>query len=102
MLTTDYVREWATTVQLEKYLEIKKEIYFPHSLGLLYCAFTYYLGFRVNSGEYKMMGLTIRKPKYSKIIKEYLVDIKEDGSFRLNQILIMQLPKMINKKFNFI
>ena len=84
-------------------LEIKKEIYFPHSLGLLYSAFTYYLGFKVNSGEYKMMGLApYGEPKYSKIIKQYLVDIKEDGSFRLNQDYFDYATglKMINKKFN--
>ena len=104
--TADGVGEWATTtVAIGKgsNLEIKKEIYFPHSLGLLYSAFTYYLGFKVNSGEYKMMGLApYGEPKYSKIIKEYLVDIKEDGSFRLNQDYFDYATglKMINKKFN--
>ena len=106
VLTADGVGEWATTtVAIGKgsNLEIKKEIYFPHSLGLLYSAFTYYLGFKVNSGEYKMMGLApYGEPKYSKIIKEYLVDIKEDGSFRLNQDYFDYATglKMINKKFN--
>ena len=106
VLTADGVGEWATTtVAIGKgsNLEIKKEIYFPHSLGLLYSAFTDYLGFRVNSGEYKMMGLApYGEPKYSKIIKEYLVDIKEDGSFRLNQDYFDYATglKMINKKFN--
>ena len=73
-------------------LEIKKEIQFPHSLGLLYSAFTYYIGFKVNSGEYKLMGLApYGKPKYKNKIKK-LIDIKDDGSFRLNQnTLIMQL-----------
>ena len=106
VLTADGVGEWATTtVAIGKgsNLEIKKEIYFPHSLGLLYSAFTYYLGFKVNSGEYKMMGLApYGEPKYSKIIKEYLVDIKEDGSFRLNQDYFDYATglKMTNKKFN--
>ena len=106
VLTADGVGEWATTtVAIGKgsNLEIKKEIYFPHSLGLLYSAFTYYLGFKVNSGEYKMMGLApYGEPKYSKIIKQYLVDIKEDGSFRLNQDYFDYATglKMINKKFN--
>ena len=106
VLTADGVGEWATTtVAIGKgsNLEIKKEIYFPHSLGLLYSAFTYYLGFKVNSGEYKMMGLApYGEPKYSKIIKEYLVDIKEDGSFRLNQDYFDYATglTMINKKFN--
>ena len=106
VLTADGVGEWATTtVAIGKgsNLEIKKEIYFPHSLGLLYSAFTYYLGFKVNSGEYKLMGLApYGEPKYSKIIKEYLVDIKEDGSFRLNQDYFDYATglKMINKKFN--
>ena len=62
-----------------------KEIQFPHSLGLLYSAFTYYAGFKVNSGEYKLMGLApYGEPKYSKVIKENLIDIKDDGSFKLD------------------
>ena len=66
-------------------LEIKKEIHFPHSLGLLYSAFTYYTGFKVNSGEYKVMGLApYGEPKYAKLIKDHLIDIKEDGSFALD------------------
>ena len=89
ILTADGVGEWATTtvaIGKKKELQIKKEIHFPHSLGLLYSAFTYYIGFKVNSGEYKLMGLApYGEPKYSKIIENKLIDIKEDGSFRLNQ-----------------
>jgi len=67
-------------------LEIHKELHFPHSLGLLYSAFTYYTGFKVNSGEYKLMGLApYGEPKYAKTILDTLVDLKEDGSFRLDQ-----------------
>ena len=88
VLTADGVGEWATTtvaVGKDHNLEIKKEIHFPHSLGLLYSAFTYYAGFKVNSGEYKLMGLApYGDPVYENKIKE-LVDIKEDGTFRLNQ-----------------
>ena len=89
VLTLDGVGEWATTtVAIGKgnKLDIVKEIHFPHSLGLLYSAFTYYTGFRVNSGEYKVMGLApYGKPKYKSLILENLIDLKEDGSFRLNQ-----------------
>ena len=88
ILTADGVGEWATTtvaVGKGNELEIKKEINFPHSLGLLYSAFTYYTGFKVNSGEYKLMGLApYGNPIYENKIKE-LIDIKEDGTFRLNQ-----------------
>ena len=88
VLTADGVGEWATTtVAIGKYndLEIKKEIHFPHSLGLLYSAFTYYTGFKVNSGEYKLMGLApYGNPIYEEKIKQ-LIDIKEDGTFRLDQ-----------------
>ena len=88
VLTADGVGEWATTtvaVGKGSNLEIKKEIHFPHSLGLLYSAFTYYIGFKVNSGEYKLMGLApYGNPIYENKIKK-LIDIKEDGSFRLNQ-----------------
>ena len=88
VLTADGVGEWATTtVAIGKgnKLEIKKEIHFPHSIGLLYSAFTYYTGFKVNSGEYKLMGLApYGKPIYIEKIKK-LIDIKEDGTFRLNQ-----------------
>jgi len=89
VLTADGVGEWATStvaIGSGNKLEIKKEIHFPHSLGLLYSSFTYYTGFKVNSGEYKLMGLApYGDPKYEKKIKDNLIDIKEDGSFRLNQ-----------------
>ncbi len=88
VLTLDGVGEWATTtlaVGNENKLEMKKEIHFPHSLGLLYSAFTYYTGFKVNSGEYKVMGLApYGKPKYKDLIINELMDLKEDGSFKLN------------------
>ena len=88
ILTADGVGEWATTtiaVGKNNFLEIKKEIHFPHSLGLLYSAFTYYIGFKVNSGEYKLMGLApYGNPIYEGKIKQ-LIDIKKDGTFRLNQ-----------------
>jgi len=88
VLTMDGVGEWATTsaaVGRGDRLEIFKEIHFPHSLGLLYSAFTYYTGFKVNSGEYKLMGLApYGEPKYVKLILNNLVDLKKDGSFRLN------------------
>ena len=89
VLTLDGVGEWATTtVAIGKghELNIVKEIHFPHSLGLLYSAFTYYTGFRVNSGEYKVMGLApYGEPKYKDLILDKLIDLKEDGSFRLDQ-----------------
>jgi carbamoyltransferase len=89
VLTADGVGEWATTtVAIGKgnNLEIKKEIHFPHSLGLLYSAFTYYTGFKVNSGEYKLMGLApYGDPIYKDKIKNNLIDIKDDGTFRLDQ-----------------
>ena len=88
VLTLDGVGEWATSsfaIGLGNRLEIHKEIHFPHSLGLLYSAFTYYTGFKVNSGEYKLMGLApFGEPKYVRQIREHLIDIKEDGSFRLD------------------
>jgi len=88
VLTIDGVGEWATTTLAygdENKISFLKEINFPHSLGLLYSAFTYYTGFKVNSGEYKVMGLApYGKPKYIDIIKEHIVDIKEDGSFKLD------------------
>jgi len=88
VLTADGVGEWATTtvaIGKNDNLEIKKEIYFPHSLGLLYSAFTYYTGFKVNSGEYKLMGLApYGNPIYEDKIKK-LIDIKDDGTFRLDQ-----------------
>ena len=89
VLTADGVGEWATTtvaIGKKNNLEIKKEIHFPHSLGLLYSAFTYYTGFKVNSGEYKLMGLApYGKPIYKDKITNHLIDIKDDGSFWLNQ-----------------
>ncbi len=89
VLTMDGVGEWATTsaaIGEGDALRITKEVHFPHSLGLLYSAFTYYTGFKVNSGEYKVMGLApYGEPKYAKAILEHLIDVKPDGSFRLNQ-----------------
>lgn len=88
ILTMDGVGEWTTTslaLGNQSQLTVVKEIHFPHSLGLLYSAFTYYLGFKVNSGEYKVMGLApYGVPRFVNTIKEHLIDIKEDGSFRLN------------------
>lgn len=88
VLTMDGVGEWATTsvaIGQGTDLAIHKEIHFPHSLGLLYSAFTYYTGFRVNSGEYKLMGLApYGIPRYANLIRDNLIDIKPDGSFRLN------------------
>jgi len=106
ILTADGVGEWATsTVAVGKNnnIEIKKEIHFPHSLGLLYSAFTYYTGFKVNSGEYKLMGLApYGEPKYKNLIKDNLIDIKKDGSFRLNQDYFSYATglRMTNEKFN--
>jgi carbamoyltransferase len=88
VLTMDGVGEWATTsaaLGTGKNLEVFREIHFPHSLGLLYSAFTYYTGFKVNSGEYKVMGLApYGEPKYKKLILDNLIDLKPDGSFRLD------------------
>jgi carbamoyltransferase len=88
VLTMDGVGEWATTsaaIGEGNRLEIFQEIHFPHSLGLLYSALTYYTGFKVNSGEYKVMGLApYGEPKYAKLILDHLVDLKADGSFRLD------------------
>ena len=105
ILTADGVGEWATTtvaVGKNENLEIKKEIHFPHSLGLLYSAFTYYTGFKVNSGEYKLMGLApYGNPIYEDKIKK-LVDLKEDGTFRLDQKYFNYATglTMTNEKFN--
>jgi carbamoyltransferase len=89
ILTIDGVGEWATTsvgVGRGNRLEMLKELHFPHSLGLLYSAFTYYTGFKVNSGEYKVMGLApYGEPKYAQAIFDHLMDLKDDGTFRLNQ-----------------
>src|SRR4029079_15843747 len=88
VLTMDGVGEWATTSAATgegNRLEIFQEILFPHSLGLLYSALTYYTGFKVNSGEYKVMGLPpYGEPKYAKLILDHLIDLKPDGSFRLD------------------
>ena len=105
VLTADGVGEWATTtvaVGKANTLEIKKEIHFPHSLGLLYSAFTYYTGFKVNSGEYKLMGLApYGNPIYQDKIKK-LVDVKDDGTFRLDQSYFNYATglTMTNKKFD--
>lgn len=89
VLTMDGVGEWATTslaIGRGNELKVIKEIHFPHSLGLLYSAFTYYTGFKVNSGEYKVMGLApYGEPKYTQKIFDHLIDLKPDGSFRLDQ-----------------
>ena len=88
VLTMDGVGEWTTTslaIGSGNTLSVHKEIHFPHSLGLLYSAFTYYTGFKVNSGEYKLMGLApYGEPKYIQLIKDHLIDIKEDGSFHMD------------------
>ena len=88
VLTMDGVGEWPTTsfaIGRENQLELLREIHFPHSLGLLYSAFTYYTGFKVNSGEYKLMGLApYGEPIYVRQILDHLIEIKPDGSFRLN------------------
>lgn len=88
ILTLDGVGEWATTswgVGADNKIDLEYEIHFPHSLGLLYSAFTYYTGFKVNSGEYKVMGLApYGEPKYVQTILDNLIDLKEDGSFRLD------------------
>ena len=105
VLTADGVGEWATTtvaVGKNNQLDIKKEIHFPHSLGLLYSAFTYFIGFKVNSGEYKLMGLApYGNPIYCDKIKK-LIDIKNDGTFRLNQSYFNYATglTMTNNKFN--
>ncbi|MBD1138506.1 carbamoyltransferase [Pelagibacterales bacterium SAG-MED41] len=106
VLTLDGVGEWATTtvaIGKNNKLEMKKEIHFPHSLGLLYSAFTYYTGFKVNSGEYKLMGLApYGKPKYKDLIINTLMDLKEDGSFKLNMKFFNYATglTMTNEKFS--
>ena len=106
ILTLDGVGEWATTtVAIGKgnNLQIVKEMHFPHSLGLLYSAFTYYTGFKVNSGEYKVMGLApYGKPKYKDLIIKELMDLKDDGSFKLNMKYFNYATglTMTNKKFS--
>ncbi len=106
VLTMDGVGEWATTsvaLGSGNRLEVIKEIHFPHSLGLLYSAFTYYTGFKVNSGEYKVMGLApYGEPKYAALILDHLMDLKEDGSFRLDQSFFDYCTglRMTNGKFD--
>jgi carbamoyltransferase len=106
ILTLDGVGEWATAAKgfgRGEEITLTHEIHFPHSLGLLYTAFTYYLGFKVNSGEYKVMGLApYGKPVYFDLIMDRLIDVKADGSFKLNMDYFAYTHKltMINKKFN--
>ncbi len=108
ILTLDGVGEWATTtlaIGKNNNLKMLKEIHFPHSLGLLYSAFTYYTGFKVNSGEYKLMGLApYGNPIFKDKILENLVDIKEDGSFRLNMKYFNYATglTMTNEKFSLL
>jgi carbamoyltransferase len=105
VLTLDGVGEWATTTVAKGHdnnLEILKEIHFPHSIGLLYSAFTYYIGFKVNSGEYKVMGLApYGEPKFKNLILNKLIDLKDDGTFRLNMDYFDYATglKMTNEKF---
>jgi carbamoyltransferase len=106
VLTIDGVGEWTTTslaIGHGNQLEVLKEIHFPHSLGLLYSAFTYYTGFKVNSGEYKVMGLApYGVPRYVNLIKDFLIDIKDDGSFQLDISYFEYCTglKMTNAKFD--
>ena len=106
VLTMDGVGEWTTTslaIGNGNKLSVLQEIHFPHSLGLLYSAITFYTGFKVNSGEYKVMGLApYGNPKYAQLIKEHLIDIKEDGSFALDMSYFDYCTglTMTNKKFD--
>ena len=106
ILTMDGVGEWTTTslaIGHGNELKVHKEIHFPHSLGLLYSAITYYTGFKVNSGEYKVMGLApYGEPKYAQLMKDHLIDIKEDGSFALDMSYFNYCTglTMTNKKFD--
>src|SRR6516225_290665 len=106
VLTMDGVGEWATTsaaIGSDNRLDIFQDIHFPHSLGLLYSAFTYYTGFKVNSGEYKVMGLApYGEPKYAKRILDSLIDLKSDGSFRLNMAYFDYCTglRMTNRRFD--
>ena len=108
VLTMDGVGEWATSsiaTGKDNKINLLQELHFPHSLGLLYSAFTYYLGFKVNSGEYKVMGLApYGKPIYSDLIREHLIDLKEDGSFQMNMDYFDYLGgmAMTNVKFSSI
>ena len=106
VLTMDGVGEWATTsvgIGCGNELEMTREIHFPHSLGLLYSAFTFYTGFKVNSGEYKVMGLApYGEPKYASTILDHLIDLKQDGTFRLDLSYFDYCTglKMTNGKFD--
>ena len=106
ILTLDGVGEWATTTIAygnNNKIKILEEIHFPHSLGLLYSAFTYYLGFKVNSGEYKVMGLApYGEPKYKELIYKNLIEVKSDGSFKLNMNFFEFATglKMTNRNFS--
>jgi carbamoyltransferase len=106
ILTMDGVGEWATTsagIGKGRDLSITREIHFPHSLGLLYSAFTYFTGFKVNSGEYKLMGLApYGVPRFEKTILDHLIDVKPDGSFRLNMDYFDYCTglRMTNAKFD--
>jgi carbamoyltransferase len=106
ILTMDGVGEWTTTsygVGKDNKIELYADIKFPHSLGLLYSAFTYYTGFKVNSGEYKVMGLApYGEPKYKQLIYDHLIDVKEDGSFKMNMEYFNYCAglTMTNKKFD--
>src|SRR5690606_7434679 len=88
ILTLDGVGEWASTVMgvgQGRQMQLTRQLQFPHSLGLLYSAFTYYCGFKVNSGEYKLMGLApFGRPRYRRLIEEHLIDVRPDGSFWLD------------------
>jgi len=105
ILTLDGVGEWATAsygVGKGNKIDLLAELRFPHSLGLLYSAFTYYIGFKVNSGEYKVMGLApYGEPKYKDLILSELIDLKEDGSFKMNMKYFDYCSgmRMINSKF---
>ena len=105
VLTLDGVGEWVTTslaIGKGSTLKIVKEIHFPHSLGLLYSAFTYYTGFRVNSGEYKVMGLApYGEPKYKDLILDNIIDVKDDGSYHLDMSYFDYCTglRMTNDKF---
>ncbi len=106
ILTMDGVGEWTTSsygIGKNNSIEILADIKFPHSLGLLYSAFTYYTGFKVNSGEYKVMGLApYGEPKFKKLINDHLIDVKDDGSFRMNMEYFNYCAglTMTNHKFN--
>ncbi len=108
ILTIDGVGEWATcTLGVGRGAEIEliEELCYPHSLGLLYSAFTYYCGFKVNSGEYKLMGLApYGQPRFARLIREHLIDLRDDGSFRLNMEAFGYLdsPLMVNERFEAI